>query len=463
MGLAVAALAIALTTLLLYPLREVAPPVSLGVVYLLGVLLVASIWGVWLGVVTAIAGAAAFNFFHIPSTGRFTISDAENWVALAVFFLAAVFAAELAQRARQRAEEAERRRREADLAAEMARLVLRGDDLSDSLTTVGQRIAEALGLSAVSIELGAREPAESQLGFPLNEGTRRLATLLVPRASPEPTLRRLPTRVVPALEALLAAAVEREQLLSDRVEAVALRRTDVLKTALLRAVSHDLRSPLTAIRAAAEPLRDGSLDEDERSEMSSVVIEEAVRLSRLIDKLLDLSRLEAGVTEPRRTPCDVAEVIDAAIDELRPPPSAFRLQIADDMPEVEADPIQLQRAFANVFENAHHYSEGHPVIVRASALHDRVLVRVVDRGPGIPSAERERVFEPFFRSDNARDDHRGSGLGLAIARGFLEGNGGRVWVESSPGQGTTFVLEFPMDRPASSAAPVETGPSPARA
>jgi len=116
-----------------------------------------------------------------------------------------------------------------------------------------------------------------------------------------------------------------------------------------------------------------------------------------------------------------------------------------------------------VFENAQHYSRGHPVIVRASALHDRVLVRVVDRGPGIPSAERERVFEPFFRSENARDDHRGSGLGLAIARGFVEGNGGRVWVESSPGQGTTFVLEFPMGRTTSSAAPVETGPSPARA
>jgi two-component system, OmpR family, sensor histidine kinase KdpD len=286
---------------------------------------------------------------------------------------------------------------------------------------------------------------------------------VVPQGTAEPTLRRLQERVVPALEALLAAAVEREELLSDRVEAVALRRTDVLKTALLRAVSHDLRSPLTAIRAAAEPLRDGSLDQDERSEMSSVVIDEAVRLSRLIDKLLDLSRLEAGATAPRLTPCDVAEVIFAAIDELRPPLSAFRLQIADHMPEVEADPVQLQRAFANVFENAHHHSEGHPVIVRASALHDRVLVRVVDRGPGIPAAEQDRVFEPFFRSESDGSGHRGSGLGLAIARGFVEVNGGRIWLESSPGQGTSFVLEFPIDRSAFSAAPAETDPSPARA
>jgi two-component system, OmpR family, sensor histidine kinase KdpD len=460
-GLVVGALAIALTTLLLYPLREVAPAVSLGVVYLLGVLLVASIWGVWLGVLTAVASATAFNFFHIPSTGRFTITDAENWVALAVFFLAAVFAAELAQRARQRAEEAERRRSEADLSAEMARLLLRGDAVNDSLTTVGQRISQAFGLSSVTIELGVRESGEDELGLPLGEGPSQLATLMVPQATAEPTRRRLQERVVPSLEALLAAAVEREELLSDRIEAAALRRTDVLKTALLRAVSHDLRSPLTAIRAAAEPLRDGNLDQEERSEMTSVVIEEAVRLSRLIDKLLDLSRLEAGATEPRPTPCEIAEVIHAAVDELPSPITAIRLQIADDIPEVEADPVQLQRAFANVFENAHHHSGGQPVIVRASALHDRVLIRVVDRGRGIPSAERERVFEPFFRSDNDRTAHRGSGLGLAIARGFVEGNGGRIWVESSQGQGTSFVLEFPIDRSASPAL-VETDPNTAR-
>jgi two-component system, OmpR family, sensor histidine kinase KdpD len=451
-GLVVAAFAIALATLLIYPLREVAPAVSLGVVYLLVVLLIASIWGMRVGVVTAVVAAAAFNFFHIPSTGRFTIAEAENWVALGVFFLAAVLAAELAQRARQRAEEAERRRREADLSAEMARLLLRGDAVSDSLATVAQRIAQALGLGSVSIELGVEEP-EDKLGLPLGDGPTQLATLIVPRDTAEPALRRLQERVVPSLEALLAAAVEREELLSDRVEAAALRRTDVLKTALLRAVSHDLRSPLTAIRAAAEPLRAGNLDPEERSEMASVVIEEAMRLSRLIDKLLDLSRLEAGATEPRFAACDIAEVIHAAVDELRPPIEPFRLQLADEMPEIEADPVQLQRALANVLENAHHHSVGLPVMVRASALHDRVAIRVVDRGPGIPSAERERVFEPFFRSNNDRTAHRGSGLGLAIARGFVEGNGGRIWVESTSGQGTTFVLEFPIEPSGPSLAP----------
>ena len=442
--LLVAVAAVALTTLLLYPLRDVAPTVSLGVVYLLGVMLVASIWGAWLGAITALASAAAFNFFHIPATGRFTIDHAENWVALAVFFVAAVFAAELAQRARQRAEEAEQRRAEADLAAELARLLLRGGSVDDSLPTVAERVRRALDLAGAEIELGSVEAGRGRLAFALVDGARQLGTLLVPADTPESTLRRLEKRVVPALEALLGAAVEREELLGDRVEAAALRRTDVLKTALLRSVSHDLRSPLTAIRAAAEPLRDESVDRAGRVELAAVVLEESVRLSRLIENLLDLSRLEAGAAEPRRAPCDVAEVIDAAVDELRLPPSAFRIQLADDVPDVRADPAQLQRAFANLFENAHRHSEGHPVMVRASGLHNRVLVRVVDRGPGISEAERERVFEPFVRSSDLGVDHRGSGLGLAIVRGFVESNGGRVWAESSPGQGTSFVLEFPL-------------------
>ncbi len=452
-GLLVAVSAVAATTLLLYPLREIAPAVSLGVVYLLGVLLVASVWGLWLGLFTALASAAAFNFFHIPPTGRFTIAEEENWVALVVFFFAAVVSAELAQRARAGAEEAEMRRGEADLAAEIARVLLRGDDLREALSVSAQRLSRTLSLPSAAIELGAIED-ERRLTFPLRDGPRQLATLIVPANTPEPTLRRIQERIVPALEALLATALERDDLLGDRVEAVALRRTDTLKTALLRAVSHDLRSPLTAIRTAAEPLQSPSVSPAEREELAAVVIEESDRLARLIDNLLDLSRLEAGAAEPSPVPCDVGEVIRAAIDELRLPDDAFRLQIADDLPSIEADAAQLQQAFANLLENSSRHSDGHPVSVRAAALHQRIGIRVVDRGPGIPAAHRERVFDPFFRAGTDRTGHRGSGLGLAIARGFIDVNGGRIWVESLPEQGTTFVVEFPLAAPA---APAEAG------
>jgi two-component system, OmpR family, sensor histidine kinase KdpD len=442
-GVTVAALAIALTTLLLYPLREVAPAVSLGVVYLLGVLLIASVWGLWLGLATAVGSALAFNFFHIPPTGRFTIAEGENWVALVVFFAAALVAAELAQRAQLRAEEAHERRREADLAAEMARLLLRGEDLRGALAAAAKRLSTSLELPSAAIELGAADPDERRVAFALREGPRQLGTLLVPADTEEATLQRLQERVVPALEALLAAAVERDELLGDRVEAAALRRTDVLKTALLRAVSHDLRSPLTAIRTAAEPLGGASASPEERAELAAVVIDEAERLSRLIDNLLDLSRLEAGAAEAQLAACDLSDVIRDAVDELKLDAEAFRLQLSE-LPLIEADAAQLQRAFFNLLENSHRHSGGHPVMVRAQALHDRILVRVVDRGPGIPQAQRDRVFEPFYRSGTEATGHRGSGLGLAIVRGFVEVNGGRVWVESLPDQGTTFVLEFPL-------------------
>ena len=442
-GVAVAIAAITLTTLIVYPLKQVAPTVALGVVYLLAVLLVASLWGAWLGMATAVGSALAFNFFHIEPTGRFTISEGENWVALAVFFVTAIVASELAQRARRQADEADQRRREADLAAEMARLLLRSsDDLERALGDVAHRLAQTLGLPSAAIELRAVDGDDRRLAFALREGPRQVGTLLIPRDLPERKLQRVQERVVPALEALLAAAIERDELLGNRVETAALRRSDVVKTALLRAVSHDLRSPLTAILTAAEPLGQSDLSDEERRELAAGVSEEARRLSRLIDNLLDLSRLEADAAAPRVDWVDLGEVITLAAEEL--PAAALRVQVSPELPMIRGDAAQLERAFANVFDNSVRHSNGEPVLVRAWSLHNRILMRVVDRGPGIPPAQRERVFEPFYRSGTEQTGHRGSGLGLAIARGFVEANGGKIWVESLPGQGTSFVLEFPL-------------------
>jgi two-component system sensor histidine kinase KdpD len=445
-GLSVAIAGIALTTVLLFALDNVAPVVSLGVVYMLVVLLVATVWGAWLGIATAVASALAYNFFHIPPTGRFTIATGEDWVALAVFFLAAVGASWLAQVARMRAEEAEQRRLEADLSAEMARLLLRGGRLEEALPPVGRRLAQALALSSAAIELRAVDAGERTVVFPLREGSRQIGTLVLSAGEQESVLRRVQLRVAPSLEALLAAALEREALQAEVVETAALRRSDVIKTALLRAVSHDLRSPLTAILAAAEALRSPSISEDERQELSGAVIEEAMRLSRLIDNLLDLTRLEADAAEPHPEWSSLEEVIGAAIEDLGLPDGTFKLSVDGDLPEVRADAAQLERAFANLLENAFRHSGGHPVSVRARDVGGRILVRVVDRGPGIPQAQQERVFEPFYRSGTDRTGHRGAGLGLAIVRGFVEANGGRVWVESLPTQATSFVVELPVER-----------------
>jgi two-component system, OmpR family, sensor histidine kinase KdpD len=459
-GIAVAAAGVALTTLLVFALDDVAPVLSLGVVYLLAVLVVATVWGAWLGIATAIASALAFNFFHIPPTGRFTIATGENWVALAVFFAAAVGASWLAQVARTRELEATERRQEADLSAEMARLLLRGGRLEEALPAVGQRLAHALGLSSAAIELRAVDAQERTVVFPLREGSRQIGTLVLSAVEDEAVLKRVQLRIAPSLEALLAAALDRDALQAEVVETAALRRSDVIKTALLRAVSHDLRSPLTAILTAAEALKSPTITEDERRELANAVGEEATRLSRLIDNLLDLSRLEADAAEPRPEWSSLEEVIGAAIDDLQLPDGTFKLTVDGNLPPVRADAAQLERAFANLLENAYRHSGGHPVSVRARDVGGRILIRVVDRGPGIPQAQQERIFEPFYRSGTERTGHRGSGLGLAIVRGFVEANGGRVWVESLPNQATSFVVELPVSPPETARASPPAGPVP---
>ncbi len=465
---------VALSTLIVYPLAHVAPMVSLGVVYLPAVLVVSLVWGAWLGVATAIVSAAAFSYFHLPPVGHVTLRNAGDWVALAVFLVVAILASSVAEVTRARTRDAEERRQEADLAAEMARLLLRGNSLPEALRTAAARLAQTLELSSAAIEMDAVEGDERRIAFPLREGPSRLGTLLVGAGTSEANLRRLQERVVPALEALMSAALERETLLGGVVETAALRRADTVKTALLRAVSHDLRSPLTAISAAGEAVGSPSLSPEERAEMAAVIQEEAKRLARLVDNLLDLSRLEAGAAEPHREWTSIEELIRVAVAEVDGDPAAFSLAIDRELPPVSVDPVQMERAFVNVLENARRHSGGHPVSVRARAVRrlanaraaalqedhgavgrpqarsapgDRVIVRVVDRGPGIPSAQLERVFEPFYRAGTPSGGHRGSGLGLAIARGFAESNAGSLHVESLPGQGATFVFELPLPEP----------------
>jgi two-component system, OmpR family, sensor histidine kinase KdpD len=334
----------------------------------------------------------------------------------------------------------------------MARLLLRGGSLAEVLPTTAARMAQALELQSAAIVMRAVDGDERSVAFPLREGDRRLGTVVVGRDTSERSLYRLQERVVPALEALLSAALEREALQAGVVETAVLRQADVVKTALLRAVSHDLRSPLTAISTAGEALALPGISLEEREELASVIVTETRRLSRLVENLLDLSRLEAGAAAPRQEWTSVEEVIGAALQDLNVSPDGFHLSIDRELPQVRADPAQLERAFVNVLENAHLHSGGHPVSVRARAVRtltgqgDRLVVRVVDRGPGIPPAQLERVFEPFYRTGTASSGRRGSGLGLAIARGFIQANGGSLHVESLPGQGATFVFELPLSR-----------------
>jgi two-component system, OmpR family, sensor histidine kinase KdpD len=444
---------VAAITAIVYPLKEAVPVVSTGVVYMLAVLLVSSRWGMWLGVATAVLSALAFNFFHIPPTGRFTIAEGENWVALGVFVVVALVVSSLSDAARRRGDEAERGRREADLTAEMARLLLGGGSMEDSLRAVGQRIAEAYGLSSVSVELSWVDSDARRRALPLIVEGNRIGTVLVPADTDPDVLDALQDRLVPGLETLVGAARRRDELETQVIETKALRRSNVVKTTLLRTVSHDLRSPLTAITAAAGALASPALAREQQRELVAVIQDESARLSRLVDKLLDLTRLQAGSAEPRLDWVSVDEVVRSAIASVTPPPAGFDVRLDPDLPLIQADAAQLERAIANVLENSSEFAGDEPIVVRGRSADSFVILHVTDRGPGIARGELERIFEPFYRSRDR--DGAGSGLGLAIARGFLEANGGRIRAESLPGQGTSFVIQLPI--PVEAPAPTATG------
>jgi two-component system sensor histidine kinase KdpD len=433
--------AVAVVTAVIALVESFVPVLSLGVLYVFAVLPVAIVWGLWFALPVSVASMLAFNWFFLPPRHTFSLSDSENWFALAVYLGTAVVVSELAARSRRRAAAAEQRERESALLAELATELLRGRELDEELEEIATRTAEVLGVERAEIELG--RPQRPPAGFaphPLEAADRDVGTLYTPDDSdPNVAVRH---RFLPALAALLAVAVERDRLEREALEAEALRRSDLVKTALLRAVSHDLRSPLTGISTSIGALRNAELqlsDEDRRELLDTIAVDTG-RLSRLVDDLLDLSRLEAGAAAPELEVWALDDLVREAVDALG---ARGRVEIAGEAPLVNVDAGQIQRVLANLLENALKFSpDGARVHLRITATRQEAIVRVVDQGPGIAADELERVFEPFYR--RAGDARSGAGLGLAIARGFAAANGGRVWAESRPGQGTTFALALPV-------------------
>ena len=253
-------------------------------------------------------------------------------------------------------------------------------------------------------------------------------------------------RLLPALGSLVGVAVDRERLAREAVEAEALRRSDALKTAVLRAVSHDLRTPLMAILTAASALsrRDLDLESSDRTELLGTILVEAERLDRLVGNLLDLSRLQAGAVHPEPAPWAIDDLVAQALGEVGERAARVEVTLPDEPAIARVDAPQVERALVNLIENALKYSPAdEPVRVLVAVHGSYGVVRVIDHGPGIAGDEADRIFEPFHRGRSA-GSVRGAGLGLAIARGFVEASGGRVWVESRDGQGATFTLELPL-------------------
>jgi two-component system sensor histidine kinase KdpD len=432
--------AVALVTGAIELLKPHIPVLSLGILYLFAVLPVAVVWGLAYAVPVSIASMLAFNWFFLPPLYTFSLADSRNWLVLAVFLVTSVVVSELAARSRRQA-------RESALLARIATSLLAHGSVSGELERIANEAAEALQVEGARIDLGGGPATAGAMeeGHPLVAAGRRVGTIFLERSRQgSPRARR---RLLPALASLLGVAIDRERLASEALEAEALRRSDAMKTALLRAVSHDLRSPLMAILTSAGALANGelSLDRADRRELTETILGEAERLDRLVSNLLDLSRLEAGAAEPEPGVWAIEDLVLQALDATEA--AGDRIEVSfpeEESATVRVDVDQVERVLANLLENALHYSRpSERVRVQVSETASEVLVRVIDRGPGIAPGEAERIFEPFQRGSRT-SEVRGAGLGLAIARGFAEANGGRVWVESREGQGATFVLALPL-------------------
>jgi two-component system, OmpR family, sensor histidine kinase KdpD len=441
--------AVVLVTAAIFLLRDSVPVLSLGSLYILAVLPVAVLWGrVW-AVLVAVASMLAFNFFFLEPVHTFRLEERSNWLALAVFLATAIVVSELAARARHRASEAEQREREEALLGELSVALLQGESLVDELPRIASATASILVVGDAQIDLGDAPPRG---GIELRAGTRVVGWLVLPEGA-HPSKSAV-QRFLPALASLLAVGLDREELERQALAAEGLRTSDAVKTAILRAVSHDLRSPLTAIRLASESLNSRSLaltDEDRRRQLETLRVETR-RLDRLVSHLLDFSRLEVGATRPHTELVAVDELIGQALGSFDTDGLPIEVVLPTEIPHVEVDSAQVERALVNMLANAQRFApSGTVVTVTVSVDEDKAVFRVSNSGPAIGARDLEHVFEPFVRL-TGDDDREGSGLGLAIARGFAEGNGGRIWAESPSGGGAVFALSFPVAH-----LPVEVG------
>ena len=428
--------AVAVVTAAIALVKPYVPVLSLGVLYVFAVLPVAVLWGLVYAIPVSIASMLAFNWFFLPPVHTFTLADSRNWFALAVYVVTAIVVSDLASRSRRRA-------REAALLAQIASSLIERGSVVDDLDEIAAAAAAALRVDTARIDLSGRSsPARGEIARSLDAGGRAVGTIYVSRPRFGDVASR---RVLPSLASMLAVAIDRERLERDAVEAEALRRSDLIKTALLRAVSHDLRSPLMAIGTAAGTLAafDGALSDDDRRDLLDAILAESNRLDRLVGDLLDLSRLQAGALHSQRRRCTTRDLVGRALGEIGE--EAARIDVDPSVAlHVEADPAQIQRALVNLIENALKYTPaGAPVAVSVGIEGEDAVTRVDDGGPGLSGDEFDRVFEPFERG-SAMGAARGAGLGLAIARGFVEANGGRLWAEPGKLGGASFALSLPL-------------------
>ena len=446
-----------------------------GFAFLLAVLIVSAAWGLRLAIFLSLVATLAYNFFFLPPVGTFTIADPQNLVALITFLFTAIMASQLSERARHETENANRRRRELEQLYAFSQQMLTAENVLGLVNTIPDKVVQIFGASSAALfsshskskkvyysGLDAQEiisgeelervcsrsepvsdAARNLRIRPLRIGVRSVGALAIVGGN-------LSSESLEAIGSLAATAIERAVAVEKLAHSEAGRESERLRSILLDSVTHDFRTPLTAIKASAQSLlSDAELDEASRMELLTVINEESDRLDRLVGEAAQMSQLDAHAVELNLHPHDIREAIEAALDANQKSLSKHevKLNVSDRLPMVKMDVRRTGEILSQLLDNAAKYSPaGTPITITAEPQGNLLVTSVADQGPGIDAIDQNMIFDKFYRGRGLRQSVQGTGMGLAIAKAIVEAHGGTISLTTQPGRGSVFSFTLPMNR-----------------
>ena len=445
-------------------------PTTVGFTLLLAVLLISTAWGLRYAIFTAIVATVAYNFFFLPPLFTFTIADPQNWIALFAFLVTAVVASQLSERARRGAEHADQRRHEVERLYSFSQQLWRSENVFELLNIIPKNIVDSFDVLGAALFLENKQEAyfldeASRSLFPIDQ-LKSISDRGEPVLDREHTICYMPLRMgvrtvgalglsgctlsresLEAIGSLVAISIERANTVEKLTRSEAARESDRLRSVLLDSVTHEFRTPLTSIKAAAETLlSEVELDKPQRKDLLAVINEESDRLNRLVGEAGEVAQLDSHQLQFRFEPHQIKEAIDNAVASsqhaLRHHP--LKVTVPGNLPPVRMDLERITEVLAHLLDNAGKYSPPDtPICITTEPRDSFVVTSVADHGPGIDEMEQEMIFEKFYRGRNQRMMIQGTGMGLPIAKAIVELHGGKIGVTSQLGRGSLFYFSLP--------------------
>src|SRR5882757_1403493 len=442
-------------------------PTTVALTLLLLILLLAAEWGLRYAVVISIAATACYNFFFLPPVGTFTISDAQNWLALFVFLATAIVASRLSQSARRQASEARSREQELEVLFRLSRELLHTESVARLVISIPSAVALVAGATSATLYLldgdriyrGANEEISEieiphlrqlatnlsaincqadEIQVPLRTGVRPKGLLLLRGAI-------ISAKTLEAIGGLISISIDRAQALENVARGEAAKESERLRTLMIDSITHELRTPLTSIKGAATTLLALGSEREDSRELLTIIDEESDRLNRLVSEAVEMAQLDAQQVQMHVAPVSVRHLIEEACQTCSSVEEEHPVKI--DVPgalQVNADAEFLKKVVCNLMENAAKYSKPKtPITISAESRGESIAVSVADQGIGIDPAEHTLIFERFYRSRSHGEGTAGTGMGLPISRAIVEAHGGEMSVVSQPGQGSVFTFTLP--------------------